>query len=121
MPRLAASASLIRICLLFLLAVGAFVRPVLNQAVNLHEVEHAISVAAEHGHYHQGDEDHLPDPDHATGSHGVFHQPDSNGAFALWNTWTFLPSATPVVDVPELDLAPHRSSLPTSPFRPPIA
>jgi len=108
--------------LLLLLVLGVFVRPMLNVVGEIHDIEHAAAVAAEHGHAHADDgHDADHDPDHVKGSHGLLHQADpasSAGILSLaWFQSEPVTSTRVLVPVPAAPLTQRLSS----PFRPPIA
>lgn len=113
---------LIRISMLVLLVFGVLVRPVLNHVGELHDVEHAAAVAAEHGHAHADDgHDADHDPDHIKGSHGLLHQADTaSSAGILTFAWFQSEPATSARVLVPVSAAPLTQRL-SSPFRPPIA
>jgi hypothetical protein len=125
----------LRLSALMLLVLSLMARPVVEQLGGTHEVEHAVLAAADagHGHGHPGsgpiddhghahaDPDPAGDPDHTRGLHGLMHQAECGATAAVSSSWALAlairPAESPPVPEP---LAPH-SSIPASPFRPPIA
>ncbi|SJZ76936.1 hypothetical protein [Novilysobacter spongiicola] len=123
----------LRTALLVLMVLAMVVSPTLAAVGELHGLEHAAMGASDdgHGHGHPTPDGHHhhdhsddvadPDPDHATGGHGLMHQ-----AASLTVTMPDEPMAMSGVELcepllPEL----HRLCLPDDapnlPFRPPIA
>jgi hypothetical protein len=108
----------LRTSLLVLLVLGVMVRPVFNQVGQLHSAEHA-ALASDTG---AADHDPgTPDPDHATGSHGLMHMADTGASFWIFTSEAF--TSTPPPDFAPLvrNAPPLQLQRLASPFRPPIA
>ncbi len=114
--------TILRTSFLVLLMLGVVVRPMINQLSALHGMEHAtLAGPNDHGHDYPGDRDRTPDPNHATGAHGLMHQADTGSSANIWTAWVS-PSVIPAASkLPLVDLASTRPQKLTSPFRPPIA
>lgn len=113
---------MLRTSFLVLLMLGVVVRPMLNQLSALHGVEHAaLAGANDHGHDHSDDGAPTPDPDHATGAHGLMHQADTGSSANIWTAWVSPPVIPAASKLPLADLDSTRPQKLTSPFRPPIA
>lgn len=114
--------TILRTSFLVLLMLGVMIRPMINQFSALHDVEHAtLTGANDHGHDHPDELDPTPDPDHATGAHGLMHQADTGSSANIWTTWIAPPVMPVASNVTLSDLASTMAQRLTSPFRPPIA
>lgn len=113
--------TVLRTGLLALLMLGVMFRPMVNQLSVLHDVEHATqSGVNDHGHDQPDDRESMPDPDHATGSHGLIHHTDTSPTANIWTAWATVPAIPAASKLPLADLGSTRRQELTSPFRPPI-
>lgn len=139
-PHLARVERLLRASLLAMLVLGLMIHPVLSGLSELHASEHALALERHaddfadsrtdsHGdlHGHMPHHDRMPHPDdttptddHASGSHGLMHQPCGHASLDLVGA-IGIPSAVRLTANPP---DPVRSGRPQPPpstlFRPPI-
>ena len=118
-----------RTALLVLLVLGMAIGPILAAVGELHDMEHAAMASSDgaHDHDRSSDSDHHdhhggePDPDHATGGHGLMHLagsvsvtlPDAQLHISMQS------ASEPLL--PEFGRFLLPGDSPSLPFRPPIA
>lgn len=126
---------LLRASLLVLLVLGLMIRPVLTGLSEGHAAEHAMSVdlhEEEHQDDHHDDHAHphdqvphadgdAPGNDHASGTHGLMHQPGGHTTLELTAAIEVPPAPRHGQALPNLARPGLPKQPPSNPFRPPIA